>query len=146
MSILDDENVVIQRISNSSMSKIYIPNEQRGELSPIEYAKWVNVYARVMTSYVKFFVKYWNENDVNETNKLMIEELERVGIHGWTGLTAEENNPIGHYVLSLDCPTSAADMKEFFKKVVKGDLEFRCRYPIDDTNAFQLIKTLNLVF
>ena len=146
MSILDDEDVVIQGLSNSSMSKIYIPNEQRGELSPIVYAEWANVYAHVMTSYVKFFIKCWNKNDVNETNKLMNEELERVGIHGWIGLTAEENNPLGKYVLSLDCPVSAADMREFFKRVVKGDLEFRCRYPINDTNALELIKTLNLVF
>ena len=146
MSILDDEDVVIQRISNSSMSKIYIPNEQRGELSPIVYAEWVNVYARVMTSYVKFFVRFWNENEVNETNKLMNEELERVGLYGWAGFTAEENNSIGEYVLALDCPAIVEDMKEFFVRVVMGDLEFRCRYPIDNTNALELIKTLNLVF
>lgn len=146
MSILDDEDVVIQRINNSYMSRIYIPNEQRGELSPIEYGKWIDVYARVMTSYVKFFIKCWNENDVNETNKFMIEELERVGLYGWSGLTAEENTPLGEYVLSLDCPATIEEIKEFFKRVVMGDLEFRCRYPIDNTNALELIKTLNLVF
>ena len=146
MSILDDEDIAIQRVHNHVISKINLPNKQRGELNPIEYAKLVDVYARVMTSYVKFFIKYWNENDVNETNKLMTEELGRVGIYGWTGLTAKENNPLGEYVLSLDCPATVESMKEFFKRVVKGDLEFRCRFPIDNTNALELIKTLNLVF
>lgn len=84
MSILDDEDIAIQRVHNHVISKINLPNKQRGELNPIEYAKLVDVYARVMTSYVKFFIKYWNENDVNETNKLMTEELGRVGIYGWT--------------------------------------------------------------
>ena len=144
MSILDDEDVVIQRINNSSMTKIYMPNEQRGELSPTEYAKWINVYALVMTSYVKFFVKCWNAEDVNATNKLMMEELEGVGLYGWIGLTEEENNALGKYVLTLDCPTTAEEMKGFFKRVIKGDLEFRCRYPMDDSNAYELIKSLDL--
>lgn len=146
MSILDDEDIAIQRVHNHVASKNNLPNAQRGELKPIEYAKMVDVYARVITSYVDFFIKCWIKDDVRQTNKLMTEELERVGLCGWAGFTAEENNSIGEYVMSLDCPATVESMKEFFKRVVKGDLEFRCRYPINDTNALELIKTLNLVF
>jgi hypothetical protein len=70
----------------------------------------------------------------------MIEELERVGIKGWSGMTEEENNPLGEYVLSLDCPVTATAMREFFQRVMMGDLEFRCRYPIWDTSALDLVR------
>lgn len=92
--------------------------------------------------YVDFFIDYWYENDVNETNQKMSRELERVGITHWTGLKEEENNPLGEYVLSLDCPASVDEMKEFFNRVMMGDLEFLCRYPIRESNAFDMIKGL----
>lgn len=37
-------------------------------------------------------------------------------------MTEEENNSLGEYVLSLDTPVSTTTMKEFFKRVVMGDL------------------------
>lgn len=146
MSILDDEDIAIQRVHNHVTSKINLPNKQRGELKPIEYAKLVDVYARVVTSYVDFFIKYWIKDDVYQTNKLMTEELERVGLCGWAGFTAEENNSIGEYVMSLDCPASVSEIKAFLTRVVKGDLEFRCRYPIGCTNALDMIKELGISF
>ena len=146
MSILDDEDIAIQRVHNHVTSKTYQPNEQRGELKPIEYAKMVDVYARVITSYVDFFIKYWMKDDVRQTNKLMTEELERVGLCGWAGFTAEENNSIGEYVMSLDCPATLEEMKIFFKRLIMGDLEFRCRYPIGCSNALNMIKELGLSF
>ena len=144
MSILDDEDVVIQRTHNHVTSRINLPNAQRGELKPIEYAKMVDVYAHVITSYVDFFIKYWMKDDVCQTNKLMTEELERVGLYGWKGLTEAECNPLGEYVMSLDCPATLEEMKIFFKRVIMGDLEFRNRYPIESTNAFDMIKELEI--
>ena len=93
-------------------------------------------------SYAEFFQDYWYKDNVDRTNQKMIEELERVGIRGWSGLSEEENNPLGEYVLSLDSPVSTTTMKEFFKRVMMGDLEFRCRYPIGDTSALELIREL----
>jgi hypothetical protein len=55
-------------------------------------------------------------------------------------MTGEENNPLGEYVLSLDCPATATAMRKFFKRVMMGDLKFRCRYPIGDTSALELIR------
>lgn len=116
-------------------------NPFREELSIEEYARYTSVYATVVESYVKFFERFWHKDDVESTNADMIKELARVGMTGWSGLTAEENNPLGEYVLSLDCPVTATQMKEFFKRVTMGDLEFRCRYPIGDSDAFTIIRT-----
>ena len=74
-----------------------------------EYARCLTVYKEVMQSYVQFFIDYWVKDNVNETNRLMTEELERVGIINqhrlWISrITEEENNPLGEYVLQLDYP------------------------------------------
>ena len=116
-------------------------NPLREELSIEEYARYTSVYATVVESYVKFFERFWHKDDVESTNADMIKELARVGMTGWSGLTAEENNPLGEYVLSLDCPVTTTQMKEFFKRVTMGDLEFRCRHPIGDSDAFTIIRT-----
>jgi hypothetical protein len=71
----------------------------------------------------------------------MAQELEEAGVSsGWTGLTEEENNPLGWYVITLDFPVTSSQMREFFKRVMTGDLEFLCRYPIQETNAKNLIR------
>lgn len=115
-------------------------NPYRENLSIEEYIQYLGVYTKVALSYAEFFQDYWYKDDVAKTNQKMIEELERVGIKGWSGMTEEENNPLGEYVLSLDCPATATAMMEFFKRVMMGDLEFRCRYPIWDTSALELIR------
>lgn len=115
-------------------------NPYRENLSIEEYIQYLGVYTKVALSYAEFFQDYWYKDDVAKTNQKMIEELERVGIRGWSGLSEEENNPLGEYVLSLDSPVSTTTMKEFFKRVVMGDLEFRCRYPIGDTSALDLVR------
>ena len=74
----------------------------------------------------------------------MSRELERVGITHWAGLTEEESKTLGEYVLSLDCHANVDNIKAFFERVIMGDLEFLCRYPIGDNNAFDMIKGLNL--
>lgn len=159
MSIFDDSEKQMARMDNRISSKFYspYPNSQRGYLSPITYAKYLGVYTEVAESYVDFFIENWRKDNVQETNKQMSQELERVGILGtvacsnggtitriWTGLTEEENNPLGEYVLALDVPASIEQMFEFFKRVMSGDLEFRCRYPIGDSNAFDMIKDLGI--
>ena len=115
-------------------------NPYRENLSIEDYIKYLDVYTMVTLSYAEFFQDYWYKDNVDRTNQKMIEELERVGIRGWSGLSEEENNPLGEYVLSLDSPVSTTTMKEFFKRVVMGDLEFRCRYPIGDTSALDLVR------
>ena len=115
-------------------------NPYRENLSIEDYIKYLDVYTKVALSYAEFFQDYWYKDNVDRTNQKMIEELERVGIRGWSGLSEEENNPLGEYVLSLDSPVSTTTMKEFFKRVVMGDLEFRCRYPIGDTSARDLVR------
>ena len=117
-------------------------NPFREELSIEAYARYTSVYATVLESYVDFFKRNWHKDDVDATNSDMQQDFERVGCaSGWSGLTAEENNPLGEYVLSLDCPVTATQMKEFFKRVTMGNLEFRCRYPIGDSDAFTIIRT-----
>ena len=130
-------------IMNSKLRKP-LPHPVRGDLSAEAYIHLLDIYAQVVTFYVDFFIDYWYENDVNETNQKMKRELERVGITRWAGLTEEESKTLGAYVLSLDFPASLDDIKAFFKRVVMGDLEFLCRYPIGDSNAFDRIKGLNL--
>lgn len=150
-SIVDDLDVQCEGLRNiSKRSKIERESPMavslREKHTIDEYARCLAVYKEVMQSYVQFFIDYWVKDDVNETNRWMTEELEKVGIVGWTGLTEEENNPLGEYVLLLDYPISWSNMKAFFERVLSGDLEFRCRYPIGNTNARDMIKCLGITF
>ncbi len=127
------DNVVIR------MSELQ-DNPYRENLSIEDYIKYLDVYTKVALSYAEFFQDYWYKDNVDRTNQKMIEELERVGIRDWSGLSEEENNPLGEYVISLDSPVTTTTMKEFFKRVMMDDLEFRCRYPIGDTSALDLVR------
>ena len=121
-------------------------NPYREGSSVEDYLHNLNIYAQIMKIYVDFFTEYWYEDNVEKTNEMMNKELERVGIFGpntfiiWSGLTAEENNSLGKYVLSLDLPIKDSDMKNFFNRVRGGDLAFLCRYPYNGTDAFELLK------
>ena len=121
-------------------------NPYREGSSVEDYLHNLNIYAQVMKIYVCFFSDYWYKDDVDKTNEMMSNELERVGLYGpntyriWSGLTAEENNSLGEYVLSLDLPIKDSDMKNFFNRVRSGDLAFLCRYPYNGTDAFELLK------
>ena len=118
-----------------------ISNPYREDLSIDIYARYLDIYRRVMNSYADFFCSNWYMDDVKKTNEVMAQELEEAGISsGWTGLTEEENNPLGWYVITLDFPVTSSQMREFFKRVMTGDLEFLCRYPIQETNAKNLIR------
>lgn len=123
-------------------------NPYREGSSVEDYLHNLNIYAQVMKIYVCFFSDYWYKDDVDKTNEMMSKELVRVGLYGpntyriWSGLTAEENNSLGEYVLSLDLPIKDSEMKEFFNRVICGDLEFLCRYPHNDTNAWELTRNI----
>ena len=103
-------------------------NPYREGLSIEDYLHNLNIYAQIMKIYVDFFTEYWYEDNVEKTNEKMKERLKKAGIIGWSGLTAEENNPLGEYVLALDLPVKRSDMETFFERVRCGDLEFLCRY------------------
>ena len=103
-------------------------NPYREGLSVEDYLHNLNIYAQIMKIYVDFFTEYWYEDNVEKTNEMMKERLKKAGIIGWSGLTAEENNPLGEYVLALDLPVKRSDMETFFERVRCGDLEFLCRY------------------
>ena len=141
ISILSDEEDLMNKCDNINIRYNAIRNNcYREKLSIEEYIQYLGVYTKVALSYAEFFQNYWYKDNVAKTNQKMIEELERAGMTGWSGMTEEENNPLGEYVLSLDCPATAVAMREFFKRVMMGDLEFRCRYPMGDTSALELIR------
>ena len=143
MSILDDEDVLINTGRNTIIRTSAIQNNPyRENLSIEEYLRYLDVYTTVALSYAEFFEDYWYKDNVDKTNQKMNEALLRVGLRPFSGLSAEENNPLGEYVLSLDCPATITAIKEFFKRVIMGDLEFRCRYPIGETSALDLIRGL----
>lgn len=156
MSILDDEDILINDPKNFATYRYDIEYKSpmavslREQHTIDDYARCLAVYKDVMQSYVDFFAKYWVKDDVNKTNRLMTEELANKGLvnqsRQWTGLSEEENNPLGEYVLHLDYPASWSDIHDFFQRVETGDLEFRCRYPIGDTNALDMIKDLEMLF
>ena len=125
---------ILSRIKTSSN------NPYRVGSSVEEYLHNLNIYAQVMKIYVCFFSDYWYKDNVEKTNEMMKERLKKAGIIGWSGLTAEENNPLGEYALSLDLPIKDSDMKNFFNRVRSGDLAFLCRYPYNGTDAFELLK------
>lgn len=145
ISILSDIDDLMNNADNIGirMSRIQ-SNPYRENLSIEEYVQHLDVYTKVALSYVEFFKDYWYKDNVAKTNQKMTEALEKVGISGWSGMSEEENNPLGEYVLSLDCPVTTTAMKEFFKRVMTGDLEFRCRYPIGDNSALVLIRNLRI--
>ena len=144
MSILDPEHQLDRGTNNIKRLCALKDNPYRGEMSMTEYARYLDIYARVAESYAKFFEDFWYRDDVEMTNEKMTEELVRTEVftsgYIWTGLTEEENKPLGEYVLALDCPVTTDAMQEFFRRVMMGDLEFRCRYPMDGTTAQKLIR------
>lgn len=117
-------------------------NPYREGSSIEDYLHNLNIYAQIMKIYVDFFTEYWYEDNVEKTNEMMKERLKKAGIIGWFGLTAEENNPLGEYVLALDLPVKRSDMETFFERVRCGDLEFLCRYCKTEyaTCAWDLLK------
>ena len=115
-------------------------NPFREDLDADTYSRYLDVYAKVATFYADFFAWYWYKDNVEKTNEKMIAEMSKVGLNNWSGLTEAENNPLGEYVLSLDYPAKISDIKDFFKRVMTSDLEFLCRYPIDDTDSLDLIR------
>ena len=152
-SILVPEEVLISRSNNDVSRTVFEEREApmvalREGHAIEEYATHLDAYRKISASYVNFFKLHWVKNNVAETNRLMTEELANKGLvnqfRQWAGLTEEENNPLGEYVLHLDYPVSWSDMQTFFKRVQSGDLAFRCLYPIDDnTNALDIIKSLD---
>lgn len=143
ISILSDTEDLMNYGDNIVIRESAIQNNlYRENISIEEYIQYLDVYTKVALSYAEFFQDYWYKGNVAMTNQKMIEALEKEGISGWLGVTEEENGPLGEYVLSLDCPTTTTAMREFFKRVMTGDLEFRCRYPIGDTSAFELIRNI----
>jgi len=141
-SILDDPEVIMNGGDNAMRREAtLISNPYREDLSIDIYARYIDIYRRVMNSYADFFCSNWYKDDVKKTNEAMAQELEEAGVSsGWTGLTEGENNPLGWYVITLDFPVTSSQMREFFRRVMTGDLEFLCRYPIQETNAQQLIR------
>ena len=141
-SIFDDPEVNRDGGDNAMIREAtLISNPYREDLSIDIYARYLDIYRRVMNSYADFFCSNWYKDDVKKTNEVMAQELEEAGVSsGWTGLTEEENNPLGWYVITLDFPVTSSQMREFFKRVMIGDLEFLCRYPIQETNAKNLIR------
>ena len=115
-------------------------NPYREDMDADTYSRYLDVYAKVATFYADFFAWYWYKDNVEKTNEKMIAEMSKVGLNNWSGLTEAENNPLGEYVLSLDYPAKISDIKDFFKRVMTSDLEFLCRYPIDDTDSLDLIR------
>ena len=105
------------------------------------YANNLNIYAQIREIYVDFFKKYWYKDNVDKTNQSMTDAFKKaLPNYIWAGLTAEEHNPLGEYVLTLDFPIQDSELKAFFKRVRCGDLEFLCRYPKNETNSLELLK------
>ena len=147
MSLLDDMETVlakdedINHYQNANYRENAIANNPyREDMDADTYSRYLDVYAKVATFYADFFAWYWYKDNVEKTNEKMIEAMGKVGLNKWSGLTEAENNPLGEYVLSLDYPAKISDIKDFFKRVMMGDLEFLYRYPIDDTDSFDLIR------
>lgn len=149
MGILDDVERIMNRGDNVAVRRAALENNSYREYSTIEeYSSRLSIYLQVMRIYVDFFTEYWHKDNVDKTNEMMTDELERAGVVGtnvgitriWTGLTAEEHNSLGEYVLTLDFPPKNSEMNEFFRRVMTGDLEFLCRYPQNGPNAKELLK------
>lgn len=145
--ILDDIDITMNNVDNEVFRKAALANNSYREGSSIEnYSKNLSVYVQVMNIYVDFFKEFWYRDDVDKTNEHMTKELERVGVLGpniiWTGLTLEEHNSLGEYVLTLDFPINDSAMKNFFDRVRCGELEFLCRYSKNCTNSLELLKDI----
>ena len=146
MSILGDIETVLAKgdeanhYQNANYRENAIANNSyREDMDADTYSRYLDVYAKVATFYADFFAWYWYKDNVEKTNEKMIEAMGKVGLNNWSGLTEAENNPLGEFVLSLDYPAKVSDIEDFFKRAMMGDLEFLCRYPIDDTHSRDLI-------
>lgn len=144
-SILDIEGQMNQGDNEILIRETALTNNPYRQGATITaYANNLNIYAQIREIYVDFFREYWYKDNIDKTNESMTDALKKAGVlrpnYIWTGLTAEEHNPLGEYVLTLDFPIQDSAMKAFFKRVRCGDLEFLCRYPKNETNAHELLK------
>ena len=55
-------------------------NPYREDLDADIYSKYLDVYAKVATFYINFFVCYWYKDYVEKTNEKMIAEMEKVAL------------------------------------------------------------------
>ena len=120
--------------------------EWRGGLSAKQYKNIIEVYYLVSESYINFFGENWFEDDVVETNSRILRDLQKnMPLKTFSGDcfdSKEQAKDVAEYVLTLPFPADLDTMKAFFKEVIRGKLEFRCRYPIADSTALDLIKGL----
>lgn len=145
VSILDIEGQMNQGDNEILIRETALTSNTYRQGSAIAaYANNLNIYAQIREIYVDFFRKYWYKDNVDKTNEAMTDALKNADVlrpnYIWTGLTAEEHNPLGEYVLTLDFPIQDSEMKAFFKRVRCGDLEFLCRYPKNEITAHELLK------
>ncbi|MBQ0085222.1 MAG: hypothetical protein KBS65_03155 [Prevotella sp.] len=120
-------------------------SEWRGGLSTKQYKNIIDVYYLVSESYINFFEENWFEDDVVETNSRILKDLQKNMSPTFSGNcfdSKEQAKDVAEYVLTLSFPADLDTMKAFFKEVISGKLEFRCRYPIADSTALDLIKGL----
>ena len=122
-------------------------SERRGGLSAEVYKSIIDVYYLVSESYIHFFNENWFADNLEETNRRIMEDLQKNMSPSLTGNcfeSQEQAKEVAEYVLTLPFPADLDTMKALFAEVMKGRLEFRCRYPIGETNAKELINGLGL--
>lgn len=143
MSILDDEDVAVSHLNNEIINT-NINNTLKGENTREQNKNILDAYYIVSMSYIDFFMEYFFEDNYQKTNEEMIKRLVEKGVvnSGSIFSSNAECNALGYYVLKLSFPTTMDQIKEFRDRVMKGDLEFRCRYPIGETCAFDIFQKL----
>lgn len=146
MSILDE--TFAEDATNKLVNAIRCNSARQSNLcglSADQYKSVIDIYYLVSESYINFFIENYYDNDVENTNKKMYEDMQS---HGVTRMpndyftSLEEAQEVAEYVFTSPFPANLETMKKFLREVRSGILEFRCLYPIGDTNALELIKQL----
>lgn len=143
MTILDIEGTM----NNADNCAKYAPTraERRSGLSAEQYKNIIDVYFLLSQSYILFFEENWFEDDLEETNRRILADLQKnmsPTLSGDCFNSKEQAKDVAEYVLTLPFPAELDTMKDFFKEVTSGKLEFRCHYPIGDSTCIDLIKGL----
>ncbi len=143
MSILSPRN---QHIQKGKLITYQATNPLHPNMSDDEYEELRCIYYPIKDCIQHFFIKFCSEDYVT-ANEKVLKELIRTGIFGpnTTGsiFTSEQDlTERRKYVYSLSYPTDYDKMQSFIDEVVRGQLEFLCRYPLNATDGITILDTI----
>lgn len=150
MSIFDAPDIQFAAI-NSTFVRINVEKEHPylcGHTAE-EYKSLSDAYYKIREFYMDFFMKFWTPNAESASNNVNNQTVQhKVREYSNLSWTEDEYAVLKDYIDKLRFPATYSEIIDFLLRVLKGDLEFLCRFPIkNDINgecSLDILKSLNI--